>query len=68
MNFENWWSEKRDSFNGSFCEKLEIKHHLKMGWDAHVTESMKPLTAEIKLDADKIKENADKLSDKINKL
>lgn len=68
MNFESWWNSKKDSFTGSFCDKLIIRQHLKMGWEAHVSESMKPLTSEIKHDAQHIKENADKLSDKIDKL
>ena len=67
MNFETWWTGKKDSFSGSVCDRLIIKHHLKIGWDAHAAESMKPLVEEIKADADNIKHNATELANKINK-
>lgn len=68
MDFEHWWIQQKDSFHGSFCDKMIIKQHLKMGWEAHTSESMKPLVEEIKEDAQDIQHNADKLADKINKL
>jgi hypothetical protein len=68
MKFENWWNQHKDSYTGSFCDKLVIKQYLQTGWEAHVADAMRPLAEEIKADAENIKQNADKLTEKINKL
>lgn len=68
MNFENWWDTHKNSFQGTVCDKLVIKHHLKMGWEAHTSESMKPLTDEIIEDAKNIKDTAEVLKKKIEQL
>jgi formyltetrahydrofolate synthetase len=75
MNFEHWWVLKEKSFVGSYCDKMIIKSHLKMGWEAHTSESMKPLTNEIIEDAKSIQndtknilDNAEMLKTKIEKL